>query len=164
MGAVVIHWAELKKLLSRSRAEGKVIVSTNGVFDVLHVGHIRYLQTSRCMGDILVAAINSDESVRRLKGPARPFVTELERAEILAALSCVDFVTIFDQDTPIEVLDAIRPDIHTKGGDYNIESMPETQLVRGYGGRIELIPYVAGRSSSRLAERIKAASDSGENR
>lgn len=156
MGTVVLDWAELKHILSELRADGKKIVSTNGVFDLLHVGHLRYLQASRALGDILVVAVNSDESVRRLKGDSRPLISELERAELIAALSCVDYVTIFREDTPTIVLSFIQPDIHTKGGDYNIELMPEAEVVHRFGGRIELLPFVAGRSSSVLAGHLQA--------
>ena len=164
MGTVVTDWHELDRILTECRAEGKTIVTTNGVFDILHVGHVRYLQASRSLGDVLVVGINSDASVKRLKGMSRPFVTALDRAEVLAALSCVDFVTIFDQDTPVELLELIQPDTHTKGGDYNIESMPETEVVRGGGGRIALVNFVEGKSSSRVADLIQAASREGENR
>ncbi len=162
MGTVITDWVSLESLILKDRANRKKIVSTNGVFDILHVGHVRYLQASRDKGDILIVAINSDTSVKRLKGSSRPFVQEDERAEIIAALACVDYVTIFHQDTPVEVLSVIKPDIHTKGGDYVIESMAENEIVCSFGGRVELVQFNAGKSSTNLIQRIQAGSIPGE--
>ena len=133
---------------------GERIVSTNGVFDLLHVGHVRYLEAARALGDVLIVGVNSDESVRRLKGESRPINPAEERAELLLALKCVDYCMIFSEETPVELLEKIRPTFHTKGGDYDIETMPETPIVRGFGGEIVLLPFVPGRSSSRLIERF----------
>src|SRR5579871_3746718 len=129
MGQVVRDWNELAGLLEARRAAGERIVTTNGVFDVLHVGHTRYLKAARALGDLLVVGVNSDSCTRRLKGSTRPFTPEDERAELLAALACVDYVTLFDEDTPIAFLEAIQPDLHAKGGDYQVEQMPETPVV-----------------------------------
>ncbi len=140
------------KILSREQAAGKIselkangrtVVFTNGCFDILHVGHVRYLQRAREMGDVLVVGVNTDQSVRRLKGPGRPVNTETDRAEVLAALACVDYVVLFDEDTPVELIETIKPDIDVKGGDYSIEKMPEAEIMKAFGGRVEIIPYEA---------------------
>lgn len=133
------------------------IVFTNGCYDLLHVGHVRLLQRARTLGDILVVGLNSDASVRRLKGSSRPIVSEEERAEVLAALECVSWVTIFDEDTPIETLRALRPHVHVKGGDYDPQALPETPLLRALGATIEIFPLVGGASSTRLIARAREA-------
>lgn len=145
-------WARLKcsKILSReqiaveiseAKADGKTVVFTNGCFDIVHVGHVRYLRRARDMGDVLVVGVNADQSVRRLKGPQRPVNTENDRAEVLAALGCVDYVVLFGEDTPVELIRQIKPDIDVKGGDYSIENMPEAEIMKALGGRVEIIPY-----------------------
>ncbi len=154
---VILDWKELAAKLDAYRTSGKRIVSTNGVFDVLHVGHARYLQEARDLGDLLVVGINSDASTRRLKGPPRPFVSERERAELLAALRCVDYVTIFDEATPEALLAVICPRYHAKGGDYHVEMMPETAIVRQHGGEVIALPFVEGRSTTVLTEKIAGA-------
>jgi len=140
-----------------ARQAGQSVVTTNGVFDVLHVGHIRCLQAARDLGDLLVVGVNSDARTRSLKGWPRPFVTESERMEMLAALACVDYVTLFDQPTPGELLEALRPDIHVKGGDYDVDSLPETAIVRRHGGKVIVAPFTQDRSTSSLVDRIVAA-------
>ncbi len=156
MGEVILAWPELQRTLAARRAAGQKIVSTNGVFDVLHVGHARYLQAARALGDLLVVGVNTDNCTRRLKGPTRPFVPEAERAELLAALACVDYVTLFDEPTPEALLEMIRPDIHAKGGDYHIALLPETAIVERYGGAVQTLPFVEGRSTTSLTARIAA--------
>lgn len=150
--------SELVRAVEEQRALGKTIVLTNGCFDILHIGHVRYLQDARALGDLLVVGVNSDDSVRRLKGPDRPVVPEFERVEILSALECVDYVTIFTEETPIELIIALRPDIHVKGGDYRPEDMPEAETVLSVGGRIEIVPYTRtdteGRSTTNLIGKI----------
>ncbi|MEU7526338.1 D-glycero-beta-D-manno-heptose 1-phosphate adenylyltransferase [Saccharothrix sp. NPDC042600] len=136
-----------------TRARGGVVVATGGCFDLLHAGHVRTLEAARALGDCLVVSLNSDESVRRLKGPDRPVTRQHDRAEILRALECVDDVVIFDEDTPERVLDRLRPDIWVKGGDYRAESLPEAALVRSWGGRTVVVPYHQGRSTTRLLAR-----------
>jgi rfaE bifunctional protein nucleotidyltransferase chain/domain len=132
-------------------------VFTNGVFDLMHVGHLRYLQAARALGDRLVVGVNADRSVKRLnKGPDRPILPEDERAELLAGLACVDFVTIFDEPTADAVLAALKPQVYAKGGDYSPDSLPEAPTVRSYGGRIEILPFVPGRSTTSLIARILA--------
>jgi rfaE bifunctional protein nucleotidyltransferase chain/domain len=145
---------ELKSEICRARRQGKKIVTTNGCFDILHVGHLRYLQKAKELGDILVVAINSDDSVRAIKGDKRPLVSEDERAEILAALECVDYVTIFSELDPIRLLRELRPDIHVKGGDYSLDQVIEREAVESLGAELHLIPGVPGKSTSRLIKLI----------
>ncbi len=142
---------ELAHFAANLRAEGKRVVFTNGVFDILHVGHVRYLQQARALGDALLVGINSDASVRRLKGPTRPINTEDERAEVIAALACVDGTCVFGEDAPMALIEAVRPDIHAKGGDYKSpDALPETPLVLSLGGEVVILPLVDGRSTTRL--------------
>lgn len=137
------------------RAHGQRIVFTNGCFDILHVGHVRYLGAARALGDCLVVGLNSDTSVRRLKGPERPVNEEADRAEVLDALRAVDYVTIFDEPTAAEIIEIIRPDVYVKGGDYTIATLPEAEIVRGYGGRVEFIDLVPERSTTRVIEKLR---------
>lgn len=140
------------------RAAGKRVVFTNGVFDILHVGHLRYLEAARALGDALLIGVNADASVRRLKGPTRPINPENERAELLAALRCVDGVCVFHEDTPMELIQVVRPDIHAKGGDYKTpDALPETPLVRSLGGEVVILPLVPDRSTTRIVETLKGS-------
>lgn len=154
----VVRWSELRRTVDEAKAQGKTVVFTNGCFDILHIGHVRYLQDARALGDMLVVGVNSDDSVRRLKGPERPVVPEFERVEILAALECVDCVTIFTEDTPVDLIRTIRPDVHVKGGDYRPEDLPEADAVRSIGARISIVPYTStateGRSTTSLIGKI----------
>ena len=145
---------ELKLDISKARRAGKKIVTTNGCFDVLHVGHIRYLQQAKEQGDILIVAINSDDSVRAIKGDRRPLVAEDERAETLAALECVDYVMIFPELDPIQFLNELRPDIHVKGGDYQLDQVIERETVESIGAEMRLLPGAPGKSTSKLVELI----------
>ena len=137
------------------RSAGRTIVTTNGCFDILHVGHLRYLAWAKRQGDILVVGINSDTSVRRNKGPSRPINPARERAEIVAALRTVDATFIFDEPTPIAWLAKIKPDVHVKGGDRSIREIVEKSVVERHGGRILIAPHVKGRSTTALLQRIK---------
>jgi len=128
----------LESVVAALKASGKTVVFANGCFDLLHVGHIRYLQSARQLGDALVVALNNDESVRRLKGPQRPLMPENERAEILAALACVDYVVLFQEPTVERLLRLLKPDIQCKGTDYTEETVPEREVVRSYGGRVAI--------------------------
>lgn len=157
MGYVVTDWNELSVLLEVRRTRGERIVTTNGVFDLLHVGHVRYLQQARSLGDLLIVGVNSDACTRLLKGLQRPLVAQDERMEVLAALVCVDYVTLFDEPTPAEWLNVIRPHIHAKGGDYDVEQMPETPVVRAHGGQVVTLPFVLGRSTTDLIRRMEAS-------
>ena len=147
---------ELKLEVWKARRHGKKVVTTNGCFDILHVGHLRYLQEAKRLGDILIVAINSDDSVRAIKGSKRPLVPENERAEILAALECVDYVMIFPELDPIQFLNELRPDIHVKGGDYSPDQVIERETVESLGGKLRLMPGAPGKSTSDLIELIVA--------
>jgi len=140
--------------LEMERGKGRTVVFTNGCFDLLHVGHVKYLQKARRLGDLLVLGLNSDDSIRRLKGPKRPLIGQDERAHILAALDCVDYVVIFDEDTPFELIKALRPKILVKGGDYSPEGVVGKDLVESYGGRVELIQFVDGKSTTNIIDAI----------
>jgi rfaE bifunctional protein nucleotidyltransferase chain/domain len=146
------------RLANRWRSEGKRIVFTNGVFDLLHPGHLRYLQEARLQGDVLVVAINSDRSVRAIKGPDRPVVPEGERAEVLAALTCVDAVVVFDEDTPQDVVAAIQPDILVKGADWAADRVIGREIVEARGGQVVRIPVVEGYSTSGIIEKVRTSS------
>ncbi|MCW4385601.1 D-glycero-beta-D-manno-heptose 1-phosphate adenylyltransferase [Salinibacterium sp. SYSU T00001] len=150
----------LEALLAAEREEGRRIVFTNGCFDVLHRGHTTYLAQARKLGDVLVVAINDDDSVRRLKGPDRPVNTAADRAGVLAALGCVDYVTQFDDDTPRALLERLRPDIYVKGGDYTPEMLSETEVVRGYGGEVRTLDYVPSHSTTEVIGRIRSTAPS----
>lgn len=138
-----------------SRPREIKLVFTNGVFDILHRGHIEYLYAARALGDALVVAINTDASVRRLKGPERPINTDEDRALVLAGLGCVDYVTFFADDTPLRLLSALLPDVLVKGGDYTPETIVGRQEVEAAGGRVVVIPFVAGRSTTGTVNKIK---------
>ena len=146
----------LAGIIRTERSRGRSIVLANGCFDLIHVGHIRYLEEAKAQGDILVAALNSDASVRRLKGEGRPILPESERAEILAAFSCVDFVTIFDENTVEQVLLTLKPDVHAKGSDYTTDTVPERETVRAYGGRIAITGGPKVKNTSELIRDISA--------
>ncbi len=152
----VLGLEELLRLRREWASQGKTVVVTNGCFDLLHVGHARYLREARSMGDLLVVGLNDDASVRRLKGPSRPIMGQDDRAELLAALDCVDYVVIFTEDTATDLVATVQPDVYVKGGDYGEggKELPEAGTVRGYGGRIELVPLVAGRSTTDLVQQI----------
>ena len=156
-GTKVVGPDTLAEIVSRRQAAGERLVFTNGVFDLLHVGHVRYLAEARALGDALIVAVNADASVRGLKGPLRPIVPEDERMEMLAALAAVDYVTSFGTPTPVPLLEQIRPAIYVKGGDYEIEDLPEAPVVLGYGGHVQVLSLVAGRSSTDIIARIRAA-------
>ena len=151
----VLNINELVSELESLKSQGKQIVSTNGCFDILHVGHVRYLQKSASLGDILVVCLNSDRSVKALKGDSRPLNNESDRAEVLAGLGCVDYVVIFDEDTPVNYLAQIKPDIHTKGGDYDINNLPEAKVVMDNGGKLEFISFVEGKSTTNIINKMK---------
>lgn len=138
-----------------ARPRAHTLVFTNGCFDLLHRGHTEYLAAARDLGDLLVVALNTDDSVRRLKGRGRPVTGEDDRARTLAALECVDIVTLFDQDTPLELITALAPDVLVKGGDYDEETVVGADAVRAAGGRVAIIPLVEGRSTSGLLRRIR---------
>jgi D-beta-D-heptose 7-phosphate kinase/D-beta-D-heptose 1-phosphate adenosyltransferase len=148
--------AEATALVERLRAAGRTVVFTNGVFDLLHVGHLRYLQQARELGDALIVGLNSDRSVRANKGPSRPVTPESERAEILEALACVDGVVIFDQETPHDLIAAIQPDVLVKGADWAEDSIVGRDIVEARGGRVVRVPLEAGRSTTAIIEKIRS--------
>lgn len=151
--------SELLRRITAERAAGRRVVLTNGCFDVLHSGHIRYLNQAKQLGDVLVVALNGDESVRRLKGPDRPINSIADRAAVIAALSCVDYVTVFDTDTPIPLINELRPEVYAKGGDYSPQMLAETPAVEAHGGTVSILDYVADQSTSAVVRRIR---DSGQ--
>jgi D-glycero-beta-D-manno-heptose 1-phosphate adenylyltransferase len=137
-----------------ARKEGARIVFANGCFDVLHVGHVRYLAAAKALGDLLIVGINSDEQTRRLKGEGRPLLPEDQRAEIISSLEVVDFVTVFDEPTVAELLLALKPDIHAKGTDYTEDSVPERHVVRSFGGQVAIVGDTKDHSSSEMIEKL----------
>src|SRR3989338_10921185 len=143
----------LKKTVEKLKKENKKIVTTNGVFDILHIGHIRYLQEAKKLGDILIIAVNSDSSVKKIKGPKRPLNNENDRSEALAALECVDYVAIFSEDNPINILEMIKPSIHVKGRDYKLSQIIEKDCVEKNKGKIVLIPKVEGYSTTEFIKK-----------
>jgi D-beta-D-heptose 7-phosphate kinase/D-beta-D-heptose 1-phosphate adenosyltransferase len=148
---------ELERLARRvalARSQGRRIVFTNGCFDILHRGHVAYLNRAKALGDLLIVGLNSDESVRRLKGDGRPINTLEDRAQVLGALSCVDHIVAFDDDSPVELIRALRPDVYAKGGDYRLDRLPEAPLVQELGGEVRILPFVDDRSTSGIIERI----------
>jgi D-glycero-beta-D-manno-heptose 1-phosphate adenylyltransferase len=150
----IVKRYELISLVEAERRSGKRIVFANGCFDVLHVGHVRYLEAARALGDLLIVGINSDEQARRLKGEGRPLVPQDQRAEIISSIESVDLVTIFSEPTVTELLLALKPDIHAKGTDYTEESVPERDVVRSFGGRVAIVGDPKDHSSSEMIETV----------
>jgi rfaE bifunctional protein nucleotidyltransferase chain/domain len=155
-GSAVVGPDELAGLVAGYRRDGLRIAFTNGCFDLLHPGHLAYLEEARALGDVLVVGLNSDASVRRLKGPDRPVTGQDDRAALLAALPAVDHVVVFDADSPVELLELVRPDVYVKGGDYTPEMLPETAVVERLGGTVRTVGYLARRSSTRIIDSIRA--------
>lgn len=145
---------EIRKIAESLRCRGEKIVTTNGVFDIIHVGHARYLQKAKSLGDVLIIGLNSDSSVRMIKGPMRPINDEKSRAEVLAALECVDYIVIFDDTDPVRLLSEIKPDIHVKGGDYRIGEIIERGAVEKNNGKVVLMPMEKGYSTTGLIKKI----------
>ena len=150
----VVNLPRLLARLELHRSRGHFVVFTNGCFDILHVGHLRTLQDARAQGDLLIVGVNSDASVRAIKGPTRPVNSQDDRAELLGGLACVDYVVFFEESTPLELLGKVRPDVHVKGGDYQISDLPEARLVQSYGGRVHLSALIPGRSTTALLESV----------
>ncbi len=155
----IVTEEQLKRRLQKERRAGRRVVWTNGVFDILHAGHVTYLERAAALGDVLVVGLNTDASVQLNKGPLRPIVPERERARLLAALACVDYVILYGDQSPVELIGRLKPDIYAKGGDYNLETInqPERRLMERLGGRIELLPGVPGLSTTHIIERILEA-------
>ncbi|OGP89955.1 MAG: hypothetical protein A2156_05905 [Deltaproteobacteria bacterium RBG_16_48_10] len=145
---------ELRKILEKMRTEGKRIIFSNGCFDLLHVGHLRYLEKAKALGDILVVGVNSDPSVQRLKGPERPILPLGERMEILSGLECVDYVTSFNEVTPLELISLLKPHVLVKGGDWTKETIVGKEVVEGLGGEVVILPFVEGNSTTDIIDTI----------
>jgi rfaE bifunctional protein nucleotidyltransferase chain/domain len=152
-----LTWPETEAFVRSQRAVGRRVVFTNGVFDLLHPGHVRYLQHARSLGDLLIVGLNGDASVSRNKGPGRPITPERERAELLAALECVDAVVVFDQDTPADIVRLVRPDVLVKGADWPADQIVGRDTVEAGGGQVVLVPVEPGHSTSSIVERIRNA-------
>ncbi len=161
MGEVVCL-QEAAMIREKLRAEGKTITLTNGHFDILHVGHVDCLQRAKALGDVLIVGLNSDASTRLLKGEKRPIVPQEERAQLLAALQCVDYVIVFEERTAKRLLAALRPEVYVKGGDWAIEDLPEAQVLAEFGIRAEILPQVPSRSTTDLIETILTRYGGGE--
>lgn len=154
MGTIVSQ-QKLAALVADLKKQGKRIVTTNGAFDILHVGHAKALQAAKALGDVLIVGLNSDSSVKQYKSDKRPVIGESDRAEMLAALACVDYVTVFTETDPRNFLELVKPNVHTKSGDYDAEKMVETPTVRKNGGEVRIMPFVAGKSTTSIIERIR---------
>ncbi len=151
---IVVDRKNIVSLVKDLKSQDQTIVTTNGCFDILHIGHLRYLKKAKSLGDILVVALNSDSSTRKLKGETRPINSQNDRAELLSSLNCVDIVVIFDEISPEKLLVEIAPDVHTKGADYTIETLPEAKAIMEAGGRIEFIDFVEGKSTTNTIKKI----------
>ena len=146
---------DLKKTVENLKRKGKKIVFTNGCFDILHIGHINYLRKAKAKGDILIIGLNSDDSVKKIKGKGRPLTSQNERAEILAALEFVDFVTIFEEETPLNLIKEIKPDVLVKGGDWKKEEVVGSDFVESYGGKTFVVSFLKGKSTTQIINQIK---------
>ncbi|TDT67898.1 glycerol-3-phosphate cytidylyltransferase [Hypnocyclicus thermotrophus] len=151
----ILDRKEAAKLVKKLKSEGKTVVFTNGCFDILHVGHLRYLQEAKELGDILIVGVNSDKSVSKLKGPTRPINTQNDRAEMLVGLKPVDYTVIFTEDTPVEIINELKPSIHVKGGDYKKEELPETPIVEKNGGKVIILSLIQGKSTTNIVKKIQ---------
>jgi D-beta-D-heptose 7-phosphate kinase/D-beta-D-heptose 1-phosphate adenosyltransferase len=156
LNVILTSLSELESLQSKLRLKAHKVVFTNGVFDILHAGHVMYLEAARAMGDVLVVGMNTDESVRRIKGPARPVNAEQDRAFVLAALRCVDHVVLFDEDTPLNLITLIMPDVLVKGGDYTRETIIGADEVEANGGIVATIPLLDGRSTTNIIAKARS--------
>jgi D-glycero-beta-D-manno-heptose 1-phosphate adenylyltransferase len=151
---IVIGRETARRLSQSLHIQGQKLVFTNGCFDILHIGHVKYLEEAKSLGDVLMVGINSDRSASILKGPGRPLINEDERAKIISSLYCVDYAIIFDEDTPIKLISELKPNIHVKGGDYKIQNLPEYDIVNSYGGKIQILSYANGKSTTNIVKQI----------
>ena len=151
---MLIDRNDVEKFCDELKSRGNKIVFTNGCFDILHAGHVRYLTAAKTFGDVLIVGLNSDESVRRLKGNSRPINSQLDRAEVLSGLKAVDHVIIFGEQTAEALIAEVKPNVYVKGGDYTLDTLPEAKIVQQFGGRVEFINLVAGRSTTNIVEKI----------
>ena len=152
---MLIDRIKISEIVTSLKAKGKRIVFTNGCFDILHVGHVRYLKEAKALGDILILGLNSDSSVKSLKGSNRPINNESDRAEVLNALKAIDYVVIFDEKTAENIVGEVKPDIYAKGGDYSIDTLPEAKIVAEHGGKTVLLQLVDGKSSTNIINKCK---------
>ena len=152
---MLIDRMKISEIVTGLKAKGKKIVFTNGCFDILHVGHVRYLKEAKALGDILILGLNSDSSVKSLKGSNRPINNESDRAEVLSALKSIDYVVIFDEKTAENIVGEVKPDIYAKGGDYSIDTLPEAKIVAEHGGKTVLLQLVDGKSSTNIINKCK---------
>ncbi|MBQ2611153.1 D-glycero-beta-D-manno-heptose 1-phosphate adenylyltransferase [bacterium] len=152
---MLIRRNEVRELVDSIHKSGKTVVATNGCFDILHVGHVRYLEKTKSFADYSIVLLNSDKSVRSIKGPARPINCEQDRAEILSALRCVDYVVLFDEDSPKQLLDEMKPDVYTKGADYTMETLPEADIMRKNNIKVEFIEFVQGKSTTNTISNMR---------
>ena len=152
---MLVERKDIARFCEILRKGGKKIVFTNGCFDILHAGHVTYLEAAKAQGDVLVLGLNTDESVRRLKGPERPINNELDRAKVVGALQAVDYVVLFGEQTAEAVIAEVKPDIYVKGGDYTLDTLPEAKIVQSYGGKVAFIDMVEGRSTTNIINKIK---------
>ncbi len=154
----IVEKSKLLKIREEASNNGKIVVWTNGCFDLFHVGHARILSEARSLGDLLIVGVNQDEVVRQLKGPGRPVIPEDQRAELVASLECVDYVLLFDGLTPEKILSELRPDLHCKGGDYSnpSKSVPERETIESYGGKVKILKFYDGLSTTDIVNRIKS--------
>lgn len=150
----VLELKDILEVVSALKADGKTTVTTNGCFDIIHAGHVRYLKSAKALGDVLIVCLNSDASVKKLKGPTRPLNCAADRAEVMSSLASVDYVVIFEEDTPSGVLERIKPDIHVKGGDYSEDTLPEAAVIKAHGGVVRFIPLVEGRSTTNIINKV----------
>lgn len=153
---MLVDKKDVRALIEEIHKQGKTVVSTNGCFDILHVGHIRYLEKSKSFADYLIVLLNSDKSVKSIKGSSRPINNENDRAEILSALRCVDYVVLFDEDSPKNLLDEMKPDVYTKGADYTMETLPEADIMIKNNTRVEFIEFVEGKSTTKTIEKLNS--------
>ena len=151
----VIEQSKIEELANQIRRQNKTIVATNGCFDIIHVGHVRYLKKSKEFGDDLIVGVNSDSSVKSIKGPERPINNENDRAEVLCALNSVDYVVLFNEDSPKDLLDKIKPNIYTKGADYTLNTLPEADVILKNNGWVEFIDFVEGKSTTKIIDKMK---------
>lgn len=152
---MLVKREDIRALIDVIHHSGKTVVTTNGCFDILHVGHVRYLEKTKSFADYLIVLLNSDKSVRSIKGPSRPVNNENDRAEILSALRCVDYVVLFDEDSPRDLLDEMKPDVYTKGADYTMDTLPEADIMKKNGTRVEFIDFVEGKSTTKTIEKLQ---------
>ena len=154
---MLVKREDVRALIDVIHHAGKTVVTTNGCFDILHAGHVRYLEKTKSFGDFLIVLLNSDKSVKSIKGQSRPIHNENDRAEILSALRCVDYVVLFDEDSPRDLLDEMKPDVYTKGADYTMETLPEADIMKKNGTRVEFIEFLQGRSTTKTIEKMQQA-------